>query len=138
MIYCDLSCCMCVLLMSPCHLEHSHLNVHEDRNWIPYLQTAVLLWNTCISLNFNLAAISVTKQYEGISHILYQSSHYSTSLDVNNKYFLFVLRLVARRDVYMMFKALNTKKNGKLSLEEFYRIYDYTDCDWKVACVPDN
>ena len=32
----------------------------------------------------------------------------------------------------MMFKALNIEKTGKLSLEEFYNIYNVTDLDWKV------
>ena len=32
-----------------------------------------------------------------------------------------------------MFKALNTDKTGKLSLEEFYNIYDVCDLDWKVG-----
>lgn len=39
---------------------------------------------------------------------------------------------VARKEVYLMFKALNTQKTGKLTLEEFYQIYDVTDLDWKV------
>ena len=35
-----------------------------------------------------------------------------------------------------MFKALNTEKTGKLTLEEFYKIYDVTDLDWKVSSQP--
>ena len=33
----------------------------------------------------------------------------------------------------MMFKALNTEKTGKLTLDEFYNMYDVTDLDWKVS-----
>ena len=32
-----------------------------------------------------------------------------------------------------MFKALNTEKTGKLTLDEFYNMYDVTDLDWKVT-----
>ncbi|XP_060581859.1 two pore channel protein 1-like [Ruditapes philippinarum] len=42
---------------------------------------------------------------------------------------------LSRKDGYLMFKALNTKKNGKLSLEEFYEIYDFCDLKWKSTSV---
>lgn len=42
---------------------------------------------------------------------------------------------VGRRDGYLMFKALNTNKNGKLSMEEFYYIFDRCDLKWKVKVI---
>ena len=44
-----------------------------------------------------------------------------------------IILFPGRKDVYLMFKALNTDKTGKLSLEEFYNIYDVCDLDWKVG-----
>ena len=47
-----------------------------------------------------------------------------------------IILFSGRKDVYLMFKALNTDKTGKLSLEEFYNIYDVCDLDWKVGGGP--
>ncbi|XP_052214317.1 two pore channel protein 1-like isoform X2 [Dreissena polymorpha] len=42
-----------------------------------------------------------------------------------------------RKEGYLMFKALNTQKNGKLSLEEFYNIYNICDLAWKPKSMVD-
>ncbi|XP_052801255.1 two pore calcium channel protein 1-like isoform X1 [Mya arenaria] len=44
---------------------------------------------------------------------------------------------LSRRDGYMLFKALNKKKNGKLSIDEFYHVYDFVDCTWKEKSLHD-
>ncbi|XP_052230503.1 two pore calcium channel protein 1-like isoform X2 [Dreissena polymorpha] len=42
-----------------------------------------------------------------------------------------------RIEGYLMFKALNKQKNGKLSLQEFYKIFNICDLAWKPKSMVD-
>ncbi|KAL4223541.1 Two pore calcium channel protein 1 [Mactra antiquata] len=45
---------------------------------------------------------------------------------------------LTRKDGYLMFKALNTSQNGKLSLDEFYEIFEVCDLKWKAKNVDED
>ena len=38
-----------------------------------------------------------------------------------------------RKDVYLMFKGMNTRKTGSLNLEEFFSLYQYCKLKWRVS-----
>lgn len=55
---------------------------------------------------------------------------------IEYRQFMGLMRYLNRKcsmfDAYLIFKALDTDKNGSISLEEFYHIYDYINLDWKL------
>lgn len=55
---------------------------------------------------------------------------------IEYRQFMGLMRYLNRKcsmfDAYLIFKALDTDKNGNISLEEFYHIYDYINLDWKL------
>lgn len=56
---------------------------------------------------------------------------------IQYKQFMGLMRYLKRKcsmfDAYLTFKALDTDKNGTISLEEFYQIYDFINLDWKLV-----
>lgn len=60
---------------------------------------------------------------------------------IHYRQFMGLMRYLNRKcsmfDAYLIFKALDTDKNGSISLEEFYQIYDYINLDWELI-YPEN
>lgn len=55
---------------------------------------------------------------------------------IQYRQFMGLMRYLNRKcsmfDTYLIFKALDTDKNGSISLEEFYQIYDFINLEWKM------
>lgn len=55
---------------------------------------------------------------------------------IQYRQFMGLMRYLNRKcsmfDAYLIFKAIDTDKNGSISLEEFYQIYDFINLDWKL------
>lgn len=56
---------------------------------------------------------------------------------IQYRQFMGLMRYLNRKcsmfDAYLIFKAIDTDKNGSISLEEFYQIYDFINLDWKLV-----
>lgn len=55
---------------------------------------------------------------------------------IQYRQFMGLMRYLNRKcsmfDAYLIFKALDTDKNGSISLSEFYQIYDFINLEWKL------
>lgn len=55
---------------------------------------------------------------------------------IQYRQFMGLMRYLNRKcsmfDAYLIFKALDTDKNGSISLEEFYQVYDFINLDWTM------
>lgn len=55
---------------------------------------------------------------------------------IQYRQFMGLMRYLNRKcsmfDAYLIFKALDTDKNGSISLEEFYQVYDFINLDWEI------